>query len=46
MAGIIAVYKLTIELSLGFDNLLNANQDIWIYQNKRWYGFMLGLNLN
>lgn len=46
VAGIIAVNKLTIGLSLGFDNLLDANQDFWIYQNKPWYGLMLGLNLN
>lgn len=46
IAGIVAVNKLTIGLSLGFDNLLDANQDFWIYQNKPWYGLMLGLNLN
>ena len=46
VAGIIALNKLTIGLSLGFDNLLDTNQDFWIYQNKPWYGLMLGLNLN
>ncbi|MEA5460901.1 hypothetical protein VB796_17710 [Arcicella sp. LKC2W] len=46
LAGIIAVNKLTIGLSIGFDNLLDTNQDLWIYQNKPWFGLMLGLNLN
>ena len=46
LAGIVAVNKLTVGLSLGFDNLLDSNQDFWIYQNKPWYGLMLGLNLN
>ena len=46
ISGIIAVNKLTIGLSLGVDNLLDFNQDSWIYQNKPWYGLMLGLNVN
>ena len=46
IAGIIAVNKLTIGLSLGFDNLLDHNKKSWIYNNKPWYGLMLCLNLN
>jgi len=46
IAGIIAVNKLTIGLSVGFDNLLDSNKKSWIYNNKPWYGLMLGLNLN
>lgn len=46
IAGIIAVNKLTIGVSFGLDNLLDVNQDSWIYQNKPWYGLILGLNLN
>ena len=46
IAGIIAVNKLTVGLSLGSDNLLDVNQNFWIYQNKPWFGLMLGLNLN
>lgn len=45
VAGIMAVNKLTIGLSLGFDNILEKN-NAWIYQNKPWFGLMLGLNLN
>lgn len=44
-AGIIAVNKLTIGLSLGFDTILEKKNG-WIYQNKPWVGLMLGLNLN
>ncbi len=46
IAGIMAVNKLTIGLSIGFDTLLDKNRDSWIYQNKPWFGLMLGLNLN
>ena len=46
MAGIFAINKLTLGLSVGFDNLLDKNMSSWIYQNKPWFGLMLGLNLN
>ena len=46
IAGIIAINKLTIGVSIGFDNLLDNNNKIWIYENKPWFGLMLGLNLN
>lgn len=46
IAGIIGVNKLTIGVSIGLDNLLDKNNKIWIYENKPWFGLMLGLNLN
>jgi hypothetical protein len=46
VAGIVAVNKLTIGVSIGFDNLLDKNQKDWLYKNKPWFGLMLGLNLN
>ncbi len=46
VAGILAINKLTIGLSLGFDSLLDKNNKTWIYENKPWFGIMLGLNLN
>lgn len=46
VAGIVAVNKLTIGVSVGFDNLLDRNSTTWIYENKPWFGLMLGLNLN
>ena len=46
IAGIVAINKLTIGLSFSFDNLLDNNKALWIYENKPWYGLMLGLNVN
>ncbi len=30
-------------LAAGFDNLLDNNKSIWIYNNKPWFGIMLGI---
>lgn len=46
VAGIVAINNLTIGLSVGIDTLLDENKNVWLYQNKPWYGLMLGLNLN
>ncbi|MBC7651910.1 MAG: hypothetical protein H7101_09180 [Deinococcales bacterium] len=46
VAGIFAVNKLTIGLSVGVNNLLDRNKAFWIYEQKPWFGLMLGLNLN
>ncbi|WP_114748114.1 hypothetical protein [Pleomorphovibrio marinus] len=46
VAGIFALNSVTIGISLGFDNLLDQNRSIWIYESKPWIGFTLGLNLN
>lgn len=46
VAGIFAVNKLTLGVSLGFDHLFDANKEVWLYQNKPWFGVMIGLNLN
>jgi hypothetical protein len=37
--------RITLGLSLGFDNLLDPNEHIWAYQQKPWIGLMLGINL-
>ena len=37
---------LTVGLGIGWDSLTDRDKDIWIYQNKAWYGLTLGLNLN
>lgn len=46
VAGIFAINTFTIGVSLGFDNLLDQNRTIWIYESKPWIGFTFGLNLN
>jgi len=46
IAGLFAINKLTVGLSIGNDRLLDKNQYDWEYHHKIWYGLMLGLNLN
>lgn len=46
IAGIIAIDNINIGISVGIDHLLDQYKTIWIYQNKPWFGLMLGLNLN
>jgi hypothetical protein len=46
IAGIIGLNSFTIGLTLGFDNLLDRNRKVWIYESKPYIGFALGLNLN
>ncbi|HNP08544.1 MAG TPA: hypothetical protein PKN99_13005 [Cyclobacteriaceae bacterium] len=38
--------KLTVGLGFGLDYLADRDREIWIYQNKLWYGLTFGLNLN
>lgn len=40
------VNNLTVGLGVGRDYLTDRDKDIWIYQNKGWYGLTLSLNLN
>jgi hypothetical protein len=46
LAGIFAINNLTVGVAVGFDNLLDKNKSIWIYENKAWLGLAIGLNLN
>jgi hypothetical protein len=46
IAGIVGINNFTIGLALGFDNLLDKNKKLWIYQRKPWLGLAFGLNLN
>lgn len=46
IAGIVAVNNVTVGLAIGFDQLLDKNKKLWIYQNKPWLGLSFGLNLN
>jgi hypothetical protein len=40
------VNNLTVGIGVGWDYLTDRDKDIWIYQNKPWYGLTLSLNLN
>lgn len=46
IAAIIGLNKISLGVALGYDNLLDENNTIWIYENKPWIGLALGLNLN
>lgn len=41
-----SINKLTVGLGIGTDYLTDRDKDIWIHQNKAWYGLTIGLNLN
>lgn len=46
VAGIIGINNFNIGLTFGFDNILDKNKSIWIYENRPWLGLAFGLNLN
>jgi hypothetical protein len=40
------IKNLTVGVGVGWDYLTDRDRDIWIYQNKPWYGVTVSLNLN
>ncbi len=46
LSALMGIGNLTVGLGVGWDNLLDRDKDIWIYQNTAWYGLTLSLNLN
>ena len=42
----VGMNNLTVGIGTGWDYLTDRDKSIWIYQNKRWYGLTLSLNLN
>ena len=40
------VNNLTVGIGVGWDYLTDRDKEIWVYQNKPWYGLTLSLNLN
>ncbi|MCU0352653.1 MAG: hypothetical protein MUD08_02775 [Cytophagales bacterium] len=46
VAAIVGIDAFTFGLGLGFDDLLDGNRRVWIYQRRPWLGLTLGLNLN
>lgn len=40
------INTLTVGVGMGWDYLTDRDKNIWIYQNKPWYGLTIGLNLN
>jgi hypothetical protein len=46
VAGLIGLQRFTAGLAVGFDALTDRDKDVWIYQNKPWYGIVIGVNIN
>lgn len=46
LALMVGFNNLTVGAGIGWDRLTDRDKDIWIYQNKPWYGLTFGLNLN
>lgn len=46
IAGIVGVNFFTVGVAVGFDNLMDHNRTIWLYESKPWIGLAFGLNLN
>ncbi len=42
-AGFLNFENLSFGIGLGFDNLLDKNKNIWIYNQKPWIGIVLGV---
>jgi hypothetical protein len=45
VSAILGINSFTLGLGLGFDQLLDTNRDIWIYERKPWVGLQLGIKL-
>jgi hypothetical protein len=45
-AGFFELNMASFGIALGYDYLLNSDRKIWIYQNKPWLGFVVGIALN
>jgi hypothetical protein len=46
IAGFIESNVASFGVAIGYDYLLNPDRKIWIYSNKPWVGFILGIALN
>ena len=46
IAGFIESNVASFGLAIGYDYLLNTDRKIWIYTNKPWLGFVVGIALN
>ncbi len=46
IAGFLESKMASFGLSIGYDHLMNTDRRIWIYQNRPWVGFVVGIALN
>jgi hypothetical protein len=43
IAGFITIDRMSVGISLGFDNLLDSNKKSWVYNQKPYIGLMIGI---
>ncbi len=46
IAGFLEFNIASFGFALGWDYLVHSDREVWIYQNKPWLGFMVGIALN
>jgi hypothetical protein len=46
LAAIFGYKRVTAGLVLGFENLADRNNRLWVYRQKPWLGLMVGININ
>jgi hypothetical protein len=46
VAGFIESNLASFGITIGLDYLLNSDSEVWIYTNKPWVGFIVGIALN
>jgi hypothetical protein len=46
IAGFVESNVASFGITIGFDHLLNSDREVWIYRNKPWVGFIVGIALN
>jgi hypothetical protein len=46
VAFMTSLNSLTVGVGVGWDTLTDRDKEIWIYQNKPWYGVTIGLSIN
>ncbi|KAA9350004.1 hypothetical protein [Larkinella humicola] len=46
LATIFGYKRVTAGLVLGFENLADRNNRLWVYRQKPWLGLMVGININ
>jgi hypothetical protein len=43
VAGFFTIENMSVGIALGFDNLLDKNSRVWIFNQKPWIGLVLGI---
>lgn len=46
LATIVGYKSITAGLALGFENIADRNNRLWVYRQKPWLGLTVGININ